>query len=147
MAGVWARLESEKMSERLQDKHAELADAGKPNGGRRPMGYENDRVTIRESEAVIIREIIERVAAGQTLTRIADDLNSRGVKTSAGAAWQIWTVRRITLNGRYAARRIHKGVDVGQADWPALVPEATWRAVLERIEGIERMRLDAWPTR
>ena len=27
-----------------------------------------------------------------------------------------------------------------------VVPEATWRVVLERIEGIERMRLDAWPT-
>ena len=101
------------------DKHVELADAGKPNGGRRPDGLRERPGDGRESEATIVREIIDRVAAGETLTRIADDLNARGVPTSTGSRWAIWTVRRIALNGRYAGRRIHKGVDVGAADWPA----------------------------
>ena len=130
MAGVWARMESERMSERLQDKHAELVSKGKPNGGRRPFGYKNDRVTPEPVEAVIVVEIMGRVAAGETLTRIADDLNERGVPTTSAAPWSISTVRRVALNGRYAGRRIHKGVEVGPAAWPALVGESVWRTAV-----------------
>lgn len=155
-AGVWARLESEKASERLTDKHAELADAGKPNGGRRPTGYHNDRKTpatpesfpcshpnpdkcnARPGEDSIVAEIIDRVAAGETLTRIAQSLNARGVPTSTGSPWTIWSVRCIALNGRYAARRIHKGVDVGDADWPALVDETTWRRAVALLNAPDR---------
>jgi DNA invertase Pin-like site-specific DNA recombinase len=140
MAGVWARLESEKMSERLQDKHDELAVAGKPNGGRRPLGYENDRVTVRESEAWMVVEIVERVAAGETLTRIAESLNARGARTSGGVEWTIWTVRRVCLNPRYVGRRIHRGTDVGPADWPALVDETTWRRAVALLKAPERRK-------
>src|SRR6185295_7191861 len=71
----------------LTDKHVELAGAGKPNGDRRPLGCHNDRITpctvesfpcshlhadrcnARPGEVAIVREVIDRVAAGETLTR------------------------------------------------------------------------------
>jgi DNA invertase Pin-like site-specific DNA recombinase len=156
MAGVWARLESEKMSERLTDKHAEIAEAGDPNGGRRPFGYHNDRATpatpdsfpcshpnsdkcnAGPHESSIVVEIIERVAAGETLTRIADDLNVRNVRSSTGARWNISMVRRVALNGRYAGRRFHKGVEIGAASWPAIVDETTWRRAVAMLNAPDR---------
>jgi site-specific DNA recombinase len=158
MAGVWARLESEKMSERLSDKHAEIVAAGKPNGGRRPLGYHNDRVTpttpdsfpcahplaekcnARPGEDEIVREIIGRVAAGETLTRIAADLNARGAATSTGGRFTLTNLRQITLNGRYVAHRFHNGIDVGAADWPALVDDATWMRARALLTAPERAR-------
>lgn len=137
-AGVWARRESEIMSERITDKHQELAEAGKPNGGPRLYGYlregakESEQGDTRKlvphpDEAPIVAEVMRRVAAGETITRIAEDLDARGIRTSTDAHWHAPNVRRMALNGRYAGRRIHKGVDVGKGTWPALVDVRTWR--------------------
>ena len=52
IVGSVARKESEDKSRRIRRKHVELAKAGKVSGGgRRPFGFESDRVTIREDEA------------------------------------------------------------------------------------------------
>jgi DNA invertase Pin-like site-specific DNA recombinase len=140
-AGVWARLESEKASERLIDKHAELADRGKPNGGRCPIGYrrvglkvdpsqggkDTRELVIDPDEAQTVRAIFDGVTAGQTSTRIADELNDKGWYSSTGARWSCHTVRRVALNGLYAGIRIHNGEEVGKGDWPAIVKEATYR--------------------
>ncbi|HKE76665.1 MAG TPA: recombinase family protein [Acidimicrobiales bacterium] len=137
MAGVWARLESEKASERLRDKHAELVEAGLPNGGPPPYGYrrvgdktrgEDTRALVpHPDEAPVVVEVMGRLAAGETLTGIADDLNSRGITTTAGHRWTPGNIRRMGLNGAYAGVRFHRGVEVGKASWPALVDEQTWR--------------------
>jgi site-specific DNA recombinase len=136
-AGVWARLSSELASERLRDKMSELVEQGKPNGGPCPYGYrrvgakgsgfDTRALEVVPAEAAVVVEVIERVAAGQTLTRIAEDLNARGVPTARGSRWTLTNTRRMALNGAYAGRRFHKGVEVGAAEWPAIVDEGTWR--------------------
>jgi site-specific DNA recombinase len=125
----------------VRSKMAELVSAGKSTGGPaaygyRRAGYKNDpaeggrdtrRFVPDPEEKEIVVEVVERVAAGQTLTRIADDLNRRGVPTTHGARWTISNVRRIALNPRYVGRVVYKGRDAGPADWEALVDEPTWR--------------------
>jgi DNA invertase Pin-like site-specific DNA recombinase len=150
--GAVARKESEDKSRRLRRKHVELAEQGRPNGGRRPMGYrrvglkadpeaggaDTRTLAIDAVEGPIVREVIERVATGQTLTRIAQDLNGRGATTSTGAPWTLWAVRRTALNGIYAARRMHNDVDVGAGTWPAIVDEATWRRAVALLNAPDR---------
>ncbi len=47
-------------------------------GGTRPFGFEADFVTVRESEAEVIRELAERLIGGETLRSLCKDLNERG---------------------------------------------------------------------
>ncbi len=141
ITGSVARYESEHKARRLRSKMAELVSEGKSTGGPAAYGYrragyktdpaEGGRDTRRfvpePAEQAVVVEVVERVAGGQTLTRIADDLNKRGVPTTHGSRWTISNVRRIALNPRYIGRVVHKGRDVGPADWEPLVDEPTWR--------------------
>jgi site-specific DNA recombinase len=53
-------------------------------GGSRPFGYDKDRVTIRESEAELIREAATRVLAGEGLRSVVKDFERRGIRTVSG---------------------------------------------------------------
>lgn len=129
IVGSVARKESEDKSRRLRRKHQELAENGKlSGGGRRPFGYEADRMTIREDEATEIRAAVARVLAGETVRSIAVDWRERGVPTVTGAAWSPTTVKRLLMSGRISGQREHKGVIVGPAAWPAIIdPNDTLR--------------------
>jgi DNA invertase Pin-like site-specific DNA recombinase len=65
-----------------------LALQQKPTGGR-AYGYEtrNGERVINHQQAVIVREIFTRYAAGDSLREIAADLNVRGIP-SPGAGWK-----------------------------------------------------------
>src|SRR6266566_9974217 len=81
--GAVAKKESDDKSRRIRRKHEELAAAGKVSGGgSRPYGYEADKRTIRPEEADVIRELARRVLAGDSLKALAQDLNTRGIRTS-----------------------------------------------------------------
>jgi hypothetical protein len=140
ITGAVARKESEDKSRRLRRMMVELVENGKPNGGARPFGYQRAgarpvrkgdvdtrHLVVDPDEAPVAREIVERVAAGETLTGVARVLNERGVPNGRGNPWSITNVRNIALNGRYAGLRMHKGDEAGRGDWPAVVDEATWR--------------------
>jgi hypothetical protein len=49
-------------------------------------------------------------------------------------------VARVLRSPRNAGLREHRGEVVGPADWPALVPEQTWRAACSVLEDPERAR-------
>ncbi len=141
-AAVDARAESERISQRTQDLHEDLRDRGSPNGGPRPYGWqrtghkatykgdEDTRALVPDAdEAPIVAEVTRRVAAGETLTPIARDLNRRGVRTRTGNPWNATNLRRVVLNGTNAGLRMHKDQEVGPAAWAerAIVDVATWR--------------------
>jgi DNA invertase Pin-like site-specific DNA recombinase len=122
IVGAVARHESDHKAERIRRKHLELAQNGRvPGGGRRPFGYESDRVTLRESEAELIREAAARVLAGDGLRTIAADWTARGITTVTGARWQATTLGRMLHSGRIAGWREHHGQLVAQAVWPAII--------------------------
>src|ERR1700681_491160 len=92
---AWSRYESRQKSDRLKAKHRELAAAGKDGGGGRPFGYEDDRMTVRLDEAILIREAADRILAGEGIRSICRDWTARGVKTVKGGAWNPHVVRRM----------------------------------------------------
>lgn len=114
--------ESDTKRRRAKRKALEIAEAGIPfKGGPRPYGYEDDRVTIRESEALVVREVAERVIAGEALTAIAKELEARGAHTVGGNAWHAGTLRNFLLAPRYWGMREHNGQIVAKATWPGII--------------------------
>ena len=129
ITGAVARHESEHKSERQRRKAEELAAKGLPLGGGRPFGYESDGMTVRESEAEELREMVAKVLAGDSLASIIRDLNGRGVLTTRGGIWRYSSLRSLLLRSRNCGRMQHRGVVVGPAAWPAIVTESDHDAV------------------
>ena len=125
--GAVARYESEHKSERHKRKAREVAHNGQPaGGGTRPFGFEADRVTLRPDEAAIIRELAERLLAGETLRALCVDLAARGIMGPRGKPWTPTPLRRMLRSGRISGQREHHGEIVATATWPAIItPEQT----------------------
>src|SRR5206468_8513016 len=83
--GAVARQESEREGERMSREAEQAAHRGIPRGPRRPFGYDEDRVTIREDEAALIRDAVQRVLDGAKVPSIARYWNERKIPTSQGA--------------------------------------------------------------
>lgn len=122
--------ESDQKSRRMNDTHRRLADAGRHHGGRRRFGYEPGMETIRESEATIVRELVGRLLAGESLYRLARDLTDREVPTPAGGQWSGPNLGQFLRRPFLAGLRVHKGEVVGRAAWPAIITEAEHEQVL-----------------
>lgn len=128
MLGSAARYESEHKSERHRRKHLELAKAGKiSGGGTRPYGYEDDRRTIRETEAVIIRQLAERFLAGESLMSLLSWLKNEGIPTTTQRSpWTLHVMRSMLISGRISGQRDHQGQTLGPAEWGAIIaPQQT----------------------
>jgi DNA invertase Pin-like site-specific DNA recombinase len=123
--GAVARKESDDKSRRTRRKAEEMAQHGRVSGGGdRPYGYEPDRATIRESEAMIIRECATRFLAGDTIRGICAGLDARGVRTVNGKKWQAQTMGRMLRSARISGQREHRGVIVAKAEWPGVITPA-----------------------
>lgn len=133
--GAVAGKESDDKSRRNRRKHQELAEAGKVSGGgTRPFGYEQDRLTIRPSEARLIREATKRILAGDSLRSVCKDWTDRGVQTVTGKPWTSTVLRSLLHSGRISGRREHRGEIVTTAEWPGIItPEQSdaLRALLD----------------
>ncbi|PKV79356.1 recombinase family protein [Nocardia fluminea] len=123
-----AAYESDRLSSRVKRGKRVKVARGESNHSHRPFGYEKDGITVRESEAAIVREVVARVLdkhaqnqakveAGEQDTKedaigykaIAVDLNRRGIKTRTGVAWSGEKIKRLVLNPRYAGFVTHHG--------------------------------------
>jgi site-specific DNA recombinase len=136
----FAQLEAANTSTRVKRQIAERAQNGGLTsfGGRRPFGFEPDRVTIREEEADLVRDAARRVVAGATLTALLREWNAAGVTTTTGAKWTHTTLRRVISSPRIAGLLEHRGTIVGDTSWPPIVDRKTWeqlRATLQRRRG------------
>lgn len=129
--GAVARYESEHRSERVRRAFLQNAQQGRRAGGPRPFGYEDDGVTVREPEAAAVRAAVESVLAGASLRSVARDLTATGLTTTLKSrAWDAHAVRALLIKPRNAGLRQHQGQVIGPANWPAIVPEEHWRAVV-----------------
>ena len=122
--GAVAADEVAKIKRRVRRKHRELAEAGAVSGGgTRPFGFEDDRLTVREGEAAVVREVMARALAGESLRGLCEDLTQRGVTTSVGNAWTPTGLSRVMRSARICGQRELHGV-VSSAQWPAIVSPA-----------------------
>ncbi|WP_165974899.1 recombinase family protein [Nonomuraea deserti] len=136
--GNFARFEVDHMSERQQAKKVQKAGAGQWLGGRRPFGYEADGVTIRPSEAAELESKTDELLAGVSVNAVVRDWNTRGVTTTTGGKWTGNAVRRVLLRPRNAGLMEHRGEVVGSAEWPAVVEETKWRALVALLNDPSR---------
>ena len=121
VVGAVARAESEHKSERIRRQREQAAAAGRFHGGRRAYGYELDGVTVVESEAVLIREAVARVLGGESLRGIARNWNEREILSASGRPWGVSSLTSVLSGPRIAGRRVFRGEDVGDAEWPAII--------------------------
>lgn len=107
---AWDAAEAERISERQKAAFQHRALQGKPKLQRqRPFGWEADGITIRESEAALIREAVQELIQGATTSHIARKWENRGVRTAAGGShWEQSVIRRVLVGWRTAGVRTYK---------------------------------------
>ena len=122
-----ARMESANLGLRVAAQREQLARQGRPGyGGTRPYGYQLDRVTVVEAEALVLRDAARRLLAGESLRQVARDLNGAGERTTTGKEWSPALLRQILARPRVAGLREHRGTVVADAGWPPILDRTTW---------------------
>jgi site-specific DNA recombinase len=146
--------ESSKVSLRTRRAAAAAAADGRPHGAA-PYGYKRvrDPATGRvvaqvphPTEAPIIAEAFERIAAGHSLRSVAADLAARGVQGRRGRPISPSTLRPMLLSPTYIGQRLHAPGSTSRSDrarcptatiteatWDGIVSEATFHAVRHRL--------------
>jgi site-specific DNA recombinase len=144
--GLDAHDESARTSDRTRRTLGSIARAGGRHG-RVIFGY--DRVydkqrkyteTVKNKEqAPVVVEIARRVAAGDPLNAIANDLNRDGIPTPTGEGpWRASQVSRIARNPTYVGRRMHHDEFVAEGKWPALLEVNVWATCVELLANPDR---------
>jgi DNA invertase Pin-like site-specific DNA recombinase len=154
--GAVAKNQSDAASRRLRRKHLELAQGGRPNGGRRPYGYEGavhdahgaiinrDRAykALVPAEATRIREAAERVLAGESVRSVAKEWNEQEVPTPhGGELWSQGNLKRILVSPRIAGLREHKGTTY-PASWEAIISPEQHELLVTLLTDL---RTGRWP--
>lgn len=148
-----AEREADETSERVRRAMRANASSGRPHG-RRLYGYRRtyDPVSGRPvgqvpdpAEAAVVARLFGEYLAGKGIRTLARELNAEGIRTSTGARWADAQVRRVLVNPAYAGRRVHRGVVVGTAGWPALVDGERFDAVGARFAARRGVRQGARP--
>ena len=131
MGAAQAEYEGDAIRDRILRTTRLNAERGRPHG-RVPYGYRRvyDERTrdlleqvVYEPEAAIVREVTERVAAGQSLYSIAKDLNTRGLPSPGGCEWTLMAVRTLVLRPTNIGQRQYQGAVIGDAQWTPILEE------------------------
>ncbi|WP_316571392.1 recombinase family protein [Neobacillus sp. YIM B06451] len=106
---IQSRNEVEKTSQRVKRRFQQLNEEGIFTGGTAPFGYSiastDSRLTINKEEAEIIKQIFN-LASEQRYgcSRIAQELNEKGVSTRSKKPWIYNTISRLLRNPIYIGR-------------------------------------------
>lgn len=149
---VIAGLEVETKIERQKARtRADLA-AGLPTKGIRPFGWEVDRITVRESEAIHIRNAYQAVLErGSSLWSIARTWNEIGIRTDGmererksksdgvrrkpSSVWTSTTVRQLLVRPRNAGILEHNGEEMPNSKIAPIVTREDFEALKTAIKG------------
>ena len=137
---AFAAKESAAKVRRMKRAYQQHAEQGRPKvGGYRPYAYERDGLTLRPDEAEVVRQMVTRYLAGESLRGLAtwlqDDLRAT---TTAGKPWNSHNVRSTLVNPRYAGLATYRGEIVAAAQWPGLITPDEHHLVMARIRASAR---------
>lgn len=118
ISSVFAQLERETISERVKDNMYDLFAAGRWVGGKIPMGYDSENITvngrkasrllINKNEAAIVKYIFdEYVKDGSSTLTVARDLISKGIKSKNNQNLSSTAIARILSNHFYVQADEH----------------------------------------
>jgi site-specific DNA recombinase len=129
-----ARQELDARHARQLEERVQKAELGHVHGGgKRPFGYDDDRMTIIESEAEVIREAARRVLAGESLRSVSLDFTSRGIVGSSGTAFNGARLKQVLIGARISGRREHWQAKKKGDKRPTLAPivgDAQWKPII-----------------
>jgi hypothetical protein len=154
--GVDSAYETEKLSPRVRRALAANAADGKPHG-RIPFGFQRSYHPRTkelvgqepyEPEAVIVRELYDRLRHGDALTAIARDFDQRGVRTRSGKPFKPQHLRDLAMRAAYAGirtngnasgrRDVYSLAGATKATWPPLVSREVYFEVRQRLTRADR---------
>jgi site-specific DNA recombinase len=124
MLSQMAHYESDHRSERVLAAKDSAAAAGIWHGGVPPYGYvkaANGSLKVVPAESKVILGVAKRLAAGERIGVLVEDLNTAGVSTRSGGLWDATSLAYVVVNPAVAGRRIHRGDDVGAGAWKAIL--------------------------
>lgn len=100
LLAAFAEFEREMIRERVRAGKARMLAEGRHPGGRALFGFERDHVTVNEAEAELLREAVQALDQGKTLSHVVDGWNARGLRPGQASHWRVTHLRRILLNER-----------------------------------------------
>ena len=136
--GSVARQESEHKGERHRVANRQKAEAGKWQTGNRCFGYTLTGEPV-EPEATALRTAVVDVLAGKSINQVAREWNAAGVTGTKGTTWNSPGVRRVLMNPRIAALKVHQGKVVGPGNWAPLIDEDTHRGLVAFLSDPSRI--------
>ena len=150
MFAAMAELEASTITERVmsgkQQKASKGGDKGFYNGSRIPLGYKyvGGAFQINEPAAAVVRDIFDGFIRGESMSAMADCLNTNETPTASGGKWYASTVRYILTNGLYAGlAQWHAEGDkeaskiTAEGAYPAIISKATYEQALKRLKALK----------
>lgn len=126
---------SENMAEDIRRGMRDNAENCKVNGAL-PLGYvkgPDGRYAIDSKEAAIVREIYRKVLEGVPFIDIANNLNSRGIRTKQGNLWNKGSFHRLLSNENYIGVYRHSGY-VNKSGIPPILEKEVFYAMQKHLE-------------
>lgn len=120
-----AAYESDRLSTRVSRGKKIKAQRGEPNVSTRPFGFEADGCTIRQDEAIVLRELAARLLAGDSQDAMIVDLNRRGIRTAYGKAWTRAGLRQVLVRERNYGAVVYGGQVVSRLPGDPILDEQT----------------------
>ena len=122
--------EAERTGERVAFAQAAKLAKGEDIGGRRPFGFEDDRVALREPEAALIRLGARMIVEdGATIYAVARAWDAAGIRPER---WRSQAVRDILIRPRNAGRLVVGGVEY-PGDRPQILTDVEYRDLLAAL--------------
>jgi DNA invertase Pin-like site-specific DNA recombinase len=113
-----------------------------PGTAQRPYGYTKNYASVVEDEAKVLREMADRVLAGEPLYSIAKDLNARGVLKYTGNTWKTQDISKLLKRSENARIRTYKGEEFPNGQWPAIFDEDMYRRLRTALDTNEPFSTD-----
>jgi site-specific DNA recombinase len=104
---------SDRLSTRVQRGMRRRAMAGTPLGGSNRFGFEADRVTVKEDEAEILRELTRRLLARETMRALVAELDERGIRSRRGIPIKINSLQELVTRPINCGRITHTDKKTG----------------------------------
>ena len=129
---------SAQLSEKVTRGMLQRAAQCKYNGSTVPLGYavdDNGHFILDEQKAPIVLEIYERVASGETIQSVMDDLNDRGIKTQLGNTFKRGSLSTVLSNEMYKGIYIYRNIRI-----PGGVPRIISDELFDEVQEIRQNR-------
>ncbi|MEO5841552.1 MAG: recombinase family protein, partial [Acidimicrobiales bacterium] len=128
---------SDDTSRRVRRKKLDMAQQGKPTNGVCAFGWTGNGTVHEPTEAQAIREAAAAVLAGASVSDIARQWTTRGLRKR----FTVRAVKYILTNPRNAGLNVHQGEVIGEGNWPAIFDRGTYERLRRLLCDPARTRL------